>query len=254
MERPFYNSFAWVYDRIIEAPFEQRCDFIESIMSDFEIEPGACILDAGCGTGGYAIELANRGYNVRGIDLSSFQIAQADKKIAGKKLTVNFKVADFLNLTDKNKYDLILCRGVLNDLIDDQSRQKALNVFRKTLTEDGVLIFDVRHWERSAKVKTRSPIIERNLQTERGCLKFRSECRLDHENKLLLIHERHCLVTDDKTDTADYDLVMRCWTKQELEERLREAHFQIDALYGDYDRSVPSNASEKMVVIAKPGQ
>lgn len=251
MDRPFYYSFAWAYDRIIEAPFVQRCDFIVSVSNDYDIKPGARILDAGCGTGGYAIELAKRGFNVHGVDLSSSQIVEANKKSEGKNLSVNFEVGDFLDLADKCKYDLILCRGVLNDLIDDNSRQNALNVFAQALTKTGVLLFDVRHWGRSADAKARSPIKARNFQTEHGLLKFRSECRLDHKQRQLLIHEKHTLLTDDKTETAEFDLIMRCWTEEELELCLGNAKFQIEALFGDYDRLVPSDSTEKMIVIAR---
>ncbi len=51
-----------------------ECDFVEKELSH---DKSLRILDVGCGTGRHAIELARRGYNVTGIDLSEAQLARA---------------------------------------------------------------------------------------------------------------------------------------------------------------------------------
>jgi ubiquinone/menaquinone biosynthesis C-methylase UbiE len=75
--RPYYHEFAWAYDLLQTDPVEPRIDFIQAILAGHEIPPNATLLDAGCGTGHYAVEFANRGFQVCGVDRSSDLIAVA---------------------------------------------------------------------------------------------------------------------------------------------------------------------------------
>lgn len=47
------------------------------------LAPGGCVLDAGCGTGRVAIELARRGHEVVGLDLDAAMLAAARRKAPG---------------------------------------------------------------------------------------------------------------------------------------------------------------------------
>ena len=60
--RPFYTEYAWPFDLLIDRPVRQECAVIAGWLLDRGALPGSEILDAGCGTGRYAIELARRGY------------------------------------------------------------------------------------------------------------------------------------------------------------------------------------------------
>ncbi len=58
-----------------------EADLVEAIMVGPEGQAGdAAILDAGCGTGRVAIELARRGFSITGIDLDPTMISRARSK------------------------------------------------------------------------------------------------------------------------------------------------------------------------------
>ena len=78
------------------------------------ILPGAEVLDAGCGTGRYAIELARRGYVVHGMDLSPDLIDVASRAIGDSTGGVSFGVGNIAQLPS-SRYAAIRCRGVLNE-------------------------------------------------------------------------------------------------------------------------------------------
>jgi 2-polyprenyl-3-methyl-5-hydroxy-6-metoxy-1,4-benzoquinol methylase len=67
--RPFYAEYAWAFDVLIDRPVRKECAAIADWLVRRGVLPGADLLDAGCGTGRYATELARRGYLVQGIDL-----------------------------------------------------------------------------------------------------------------------------------------------------------------------------------------
>src|SRR4030095_12939404 len=77
----------------------------------------------------------------------------------------------------------------------------------------------------SAGGRTCDPGQEKTVETPRGRLVYRGTVRLDHARRRMLVTERHTLTTDGGTTSADYDFVMRGWTRSELDELLAHAGF-----------------------------
>jgi 2-polyprenyl-3-methyl-5-hydroxy-6-metoxy-1,4-benzoquinol methylase len=190
--RPFYTDFAWAFDLLIDRPVVKECGAIVSWLIERGVRPGAALLDAGCGTGRYSIELSRRGYVVHGIDASPELVAEARRAAGARPRSPAFSVGNILALPAGN-YDAILCRGVLNDLVADSERDDVFASFARALRPAGVLILDVREWEQTALRKAREPLFRKSVSTERGKLTFTSVTQLDSENRSLLISERHTL-------------------------------------------------------------
>ena len=248
--RPFYAEFAWAFDLIIDRPVRKECAAIAAWLVGRGVPPGAEILDAGCGTGRYAIELARRGYVVHGIDLSPDLIEVATRAIGDSPGGVSFSVGDITQLP-ASRYAAILCRGVLNDIVDEAVRGAAFAAFAAALQSNGVLILDVREWGASFERKTREPLFRKRVSTERGELTFTSVTALDRGNRKLLIAERHELVEAGETRVSDYQFVMRCWEIDELEGMLARHGFADISWFGAYDPAVAIGATDRIVVVAQ---
>lgn len=249
-KRPFYAEYAWAFDLLIARPVRDECAAIAAWLGARDVLPGADVLDAGCGTGRYAAELARRGYVVQGIDLSAELVDVARCSIDAARTTVSFAVGDITRLPT-GRYDAILCRGVLNDFVDDEGREAVLATFARALRPSGVLILDVREWEASAARKTREPVFEKSVETDRGKLTFTSHTELDRENRRLILSERHTLVDDGQERSSDYRFVMRCWTRGELESGLTQSGFGHVACFGAYDPTVPVGATDRLVAVSQ---
>jgi 2-polyprenyl-3-methyl-5-hydroxy-6-metoxy-1,4-benzoquinol methylase len=250
LRRPFYTEFAWAYDLIVAGPISSRCDFMEDVLSQRGVLSGSKILDAGCGTGSYSIELARRGYIVTGLDVSKELISGARKKLGDLSLPLTFEVADIRKLSSAPTFDGILCRGVLNDITDDIRRQEVFFSFARALRKGGVLILDVRQWNSTALTKAKEPIFKKSVETDRGKLTFRSVTQLDDQTRRLLVSERHTLEKDAVESVSEYDFVMRCWTKEELHTHLANTRFGSVVYFGDYDRNIPMGSTDRIVAVA----
>lgn len=78
---------------------------------------GPRVLDAGCGQGDLAIELARRGFEVTGFDISSVAIDQARAKAAAAGLAVTFDVQDATRLSlPAASFNSIFDSGLLHSL------------------------------------------------------------------------------------------------------------------------------------------
>src|SRR5262249_603327 len=131
LRRPLDSEFAWAFDLLIDRPVRKECGVITSWLIDRGILPGGDVLDAGCGSGRYAIELARRGYAVRGVDLSPDLIEVAQRAVRGSTGRVGFAVGDIAHVAS-SRCAAILCRGVLNDILDDAAREAIFAAFAET--------------------------------------------------------------------------------------------------------------------------
>jgi ubiquinone/menaquinone biosynthesis C-methylase UbiE len=58
------------------------------ILSELKLPLKSCILDIGCGTGRHAVELAKRGYQITGVDISAGMLQEARKAARKAKVDV----------------------------------------------------------------------------------------------------------------------------------------------------------------------
>jgi 2-polyprenyl-3-methyl-5-hydroxy-6-metoxy-1,4-benzoquinol methylase len=85
-------------------------DFIEH---EIAFNKSLKILDIGCGTGRHDIELARRGYNVTGVDLSESMLAKAKEDAAKANVKVKFEQGDARTLPFTEEFDFVMmvCEG-----------------------------------------------------------------------------------------------------------------------------------------------
>jgi SAM-dependent methyltransferase len=248
--RAYYHEFAWAYDLLQADPVTSRVDFIQAVLNGNGISSGAHILDAGCGTGRYAAEFSKRGLQVCGVDRSPDLITVARSREISAADHLHFVIADLLDVLFAHPFDAILCRGVLNDFVDDASRESIFRRLGLWLRPAGILIFDVREWVRTAARYTKDSSHFKELEIPNGRLQFRSETVLVHESHQLRISERFEIEQNEVRASSQNEFTMRCWTSDEIARYLAVAsldRLSISASYGESDRAW----SDRLVVIAR---
>jgi len=106
-----------------------------------KLKPGERVLDVGCGTGNYTIELARQGADVIGIDNSEDMLAWARQKVKGERLKVDFQVADAAHLPFSNSsLDIVISNGLLCFL---KEPERALIEMHRVLKPRGRLVVGV---------------------------------------------------------------------------------------------------------------
>jgi 2-polyprenyl-3-methyl-5-hydroxy-6-metoxy-1,4-benzoquinol methylase len=117
----------------------QEVDFL---IDELNLSNNSQILDVGCGAGRHSLELARRGFQTVGIDISSGLIDVA-KAIARKEnLDANFYIHDARGLEFSQEFDaaICLCEGAFG-LAGDEAGHRAIlkNVYR-ALCPGGVFV------------------------------------------------------------------------------------------------------------------
>jgi SAM-dependent methyltransferase len=99
------------------------------------------VLDVGCGTGENALFLAEKGYEVSGLDFSPTAILKAREKAHIRNIKVNFEVGNALKLSDKSTVaDCIIDCGLFH-CFSDEERTIFVDQLYKTLTKQGLYHF-----------------------------------------------------------------------------------------------------------------
>lgn len=105
------------------------------------------ILDVGCGTGRHTLELARRGYDVVGVDLSPSMLDQGRQIARAEGLDVTFIVADARALPWEGDFDvvLMLCEGGFSLMETDEMDRLILQSVARALRPGGRLLMTAPH-------------------------------------------------------------------------------------------------------------
>ena len=101
------------------------------------LTPGRA-LDIGCGTGGNAVWLAKKGWQVTAVDYSVVAIEKGKRMAAEQGVNVEFVVAEAATYQPQSHYDLITCFYI--QMFPTQRANMLANM-SKTLAPGGTLLF-----------------------------------------------------------------------------------------------------------------
>ena len=136
-----FENYAETYEK--EVYTQGTITEVEFIEKEIGFDKTKRILDIGCGTGRHAIELARKGYQVTGIDLSKDQLKKAQEKAKALDLSIPFLHADARELTYKEEFDIVimLCGGSFPLMETDEMNFKILENAKNALKPGGKFIF-----------------------------------------------------------------------------------------------------------------
>jgi glycine/sarcosine N-methyltransferase len=169
------------------------------------------IVDAGCGTGRHTAFLANARFTVVGIDASEAMLKVARSRAPD----VQFELGDVFSWRPPAPVDGVLCRGVFNDITDDEQRQRGLDALFDYLRVGGLLVLSVREIEKTRARYAREPVLTRSD----GGVFFRSEAQF--VGGIVVVEET--LSSEDAR--ADHRFEMKPWSLTEVDDRAAAAGF-----------------------------
>ena len=140
-----YEFLAGCYDRFTyDVDYAAWADYIEQHFRKRGL-PGKTVLDLACGTGSLTRELALRGYEMIGVDLSAEMLAEA----AEKNRNVG-EISPMFLCQPMEKLDLygtidacVCCLDSVNYVISPKKLQKAFERVHLFLMPGGLFLFDV---------------------------------------------------------------------------------------------------------------
>jgi SAM-dependent methyltransferase len=138
-----FGKYASYYDSLYASKdYGAECQFLETMFTRYASRPVRSILDLGCGTGGHSILLAERGFDVLGVDRSAEMLEVAK----GRGSRAEFAQGDISTFSSGRTFDAAVCMFAVLSYLDTNAQLESF--FAKVseqLVPGGIFICDFWH-------------------------------------------------------------------------------------------------------------
>ena len=223
-------------------------DGLVRILEEFKAPKHSRILDVSCGIGRHSIPLAERGYNVLGLDLSPLFVAKANTTAKARKVNsrAKFRVADvreIANVLQREKpFNVILSLWSSHGYYGEEEDARMFTALRNRTARNGLLVDDT--------VNRDYLIINPQAATVDivGDVELHERRRLDpetswHESNWSFYMKRG----QDVKLKAKLRIHQRVYSLHELRALLERAGWRYVKSYGEFDL-VPFGPNSKRII------
>ncbi|MGD2205311.1 MAG: methyltransferase domain-containing protein [Anaerolineae bacterium] len=236
--------FGELYMRIFEAVLtpSHTAQEVAWIMAALDPPPGAQILDLCCGHGRHAVPMAQAGYQVTGLDRSTYLLERARQAADKLGTKVHWVRGDMRHLPWRGRFDACINMFTSFGYFEDEAaNQQVLNQVCAALRPGGMFLLDVsnrdyyllRLWPRSWRQYGEAVILEETEFDALTCRFTMSFTWLEGGQAERLTHS------------------VRYYTAPELEGMLRAAGLTLTAIFGNFDGSRFGLQSKRMIIVAQ---
>ncbi len=227
-----------IYDKIFQdKDYYAETLFLQDAFSRYSKIKLEKILDIGCGTGRHSSEIAKLGYQVTGVDPSSYMIQIARDNNKG------ISNCEFIegNLIDvKGKYQLAVSMfNVVNHIMSLDELILFFEAVRCVLDDGGLFIFDCFNGAATSIDPPRNRSIEKKLSSNKRifvntvCETSLMESRLTMQNTV-----------EYEGEHFSFNLEHRLWSPMILDELLRKANFRLHKVVKTFNVDVDASISD----------
>lgn len=237
----FWTTYGPImYDDNLWAEAPDVADYVCKIAS---LKKGSKVLDAACGIGRISVELAERGLDVTGVDITSSVLEAAKDMAESQKLKIDFIQQDLRDFCRKDYFDcainLYTSFGYCDSKEDDY---KILKNIALSLKKDGIFIMECVSRETAIMYFTKGEQFERAGFT------------VNTEFSVKGAWEGLCskwILTDKDNHKIVHEYTQRLYSAPQLRDKLLECGFTSAQVYGDFDYSPYNENARTMIIVAK---
>jgi len=221
---------------------EETPDEVDKILALLGVAPGARILDLGCGIGRHALELARRGYQVTGVDITERYLERARQKAVEERLAAEFVLSDMRQFRRPEAFDaainMFTTFGYFEDPADDR---RVLENVCASLKPGGAFLMDVSSKEVLARI-----FRARDWRDEDGILILEERSIMGAWEG---IENRWIVLKGDRREEFRFNL--RLYSAVELADLLGAAGFDETTVYGSLAGDTYDQAAQRLIVVAR---
>ena len=236
----FWETFAPLMfgeERWGAVPFE-----IDQVIAKLGLEPGAAVLDLGCGPGRHSLEMARRGLRVTGVDRTASYLAKARALAEEQGLDVEFIQDDMRQFVREAAFDGAMLMFTSFGYFEDPAENHAVlaNVYR-SLKAGGALIIEMMGKEVLARI-----FLPRSWSEQDGVL-FLEERSISKDWSW--IDNRWIMIRDG--ERSEFKISHWLYSAAELARMSEQAGFSQVEFYGDLEGAPYDHTAKRLVAVAR---
>lgn len=210
--------------------------FIARLLAYLHLPVDAQILDLACGNGRHSHVMAQMKYRVTGIDLSHRNIEEAKKSGISN---ARFVQGDMREVFQKNQFDLVVNLFTSFGYFENENDNlRVLKSACANLKDNGIFVLDFLSRE-----YTENHLVARE-STRIDELVINITRRIENEN---IIKE---IEIQSSENNFSFEEIVRGFRKDQLQRLLREAGFEVLAIFGNYElQPFECEKSERCILI-----
>ena len=238
----FGPSYLALYDDTLRERTPIEIDQLEALL---QLRPPLRILDLPCGQGRHTIELARRGYELTGVDLSPYLLRVAKARAEAAGVEVRWREGDMRRPLAGETFDLILnlftSFGYFLDAGDDRLVVQAAAAM---LEPGGRFLLEVINGDR-----VMGQFVEREWFTvgQAAVMERRS---LDRSARRMTVERTISRPAGEEVDVH----ALRLYGAREIASLLRASGFDRVEIYGDWDGGPVTAESLRVLAVGKREQ
>ncbi len=244
-----YDLLAPFYDAINkDIDYSAWADFIEEIFRGECKSRPELVLDLGCGTGRMTLELADRGYDMTGVDYSTEMLDIARSEAEKRGHDVLWLCQDMCEFELYGTVDAaVCCLDCVNHITEPGRLRDCLDLVHNYLIPDGIFVFDI-----NGKGKFETVYADRSyVMEEEGavCLwqnYYNEKSRLC-DFYITLFEEQE----DGSYERYDECQRERVYTLRSIKKLLRDADLEFIGAYSNFEFSDATDSDERIYIVAR---
>lgn len=185
---------------------------------------GARLLDVGCGVGRHALELAERGMNVVGVDRSRVFLERALTAADERGLEVEFLLGDMREMSFELEFDGVYCIETTFGYFDDATNFDVLKRMVSALKPGARLLIDQVNRDHVVSQ------VPRRSWWETGDMVVMDDVRFDHATSRLLIERS---LVEGGGDPWEQHISIRLYAPHEMCTMMRALGLEVLGISGD---------------------
>jgi ubiquinone/menaquinone biosynthesis C-methylase UbiE len=245
-----YARFAEYYDSLTRnVDYSAMAQFLCNVMEKHGHSPGLAV-DLACGTGNLTLALAEKGWDIYGVDASAEMLSVAQQKAAEEGRSLLFLCQKLQNLDLYGTVDTALCAmDSLNHIVSTAQLQAAMQRIALFLNPGGYFVFDVNTEYKHQKVLGDNIFV---YDTEDVYCVWQNSYHA--ENHMVKINLDFFAREQSRYRRSREEFFERAYSDIEIKSMLLKAGLEPVACYDGYTIAAPGATAERIVYIARKEQ
>lgn len=245
-----YTGFAMFYDYFMsDIPYDEWTEYVHTLLKEYGVQRGI-VCELGCGTGEMTMRLAEKGYEMIGIDSSEDMLSVAMDKQSEEGTNILYLNQDMreFELYGTAAAFVSVCDSI-NYILEPEELVQVLKLVNNYLDKNGIFIFDLKTEYFYNKVLGNSVFADNS-----------DECSLIWENEYdsekrqnsytLTIYNK--LEDEDGLyERIDEEHFQRAYSVEEIKQLLEKAGMEFVDVYDAFTKEPPKETSERIYIIAR---